>query len=84
MQVGGDPQEHLAEVGEGREHDDGVGDEMDEVDMIEVEDMEEELGEGNPADDGHDALTTLDCIHAPMNGDQGTGAGRLNRFAGSV
>src|SRR5947207_1877546 len=29
-------------------------------------------------------LTALDGVHAPVDGDQGTGAGRLKRFAGSV
>lgn len=43
-------------MGEGREHDEGVGDEVDkvdEVDVVEVYDMEEELGErrDQPYDD---------------------------------
>src|SRR5204862_7749209 len=32
----------------------------------------------------HGALTTLARITAPLNGNQGTGASRLNRLAGSV
>src|SRR5216110_2411308 len=38
----------------------------------------------DPTDDGHAALTTLDCVYTPVNGDQGTGAGRLNRLARSM
>ena len=35
-------------------------------------------------DNSHSALTTLDRIHPPVNGHQGTGACCLNRLAGSV
>ena len=36
------------------------------------------------ANNSHATLTTLDRGHPPVNGNQGTGTGGLNRLAGSV
>ena len=36
------------------------------------------------ADDSHSTLSTLNCVHPPVNGNQRTGAGCLNWLAGSM